>query len=52
MNLSFLLMNKNFIVSGDLKNPKDADHVVKNLGESVAEVPRITGITDGEYLFK
>ncbi len=52
MNLFFPLMSKNFMMSGDLKNPKDADHVVKNLGESVAEAPRITGITDGEYLFK
>jgi len=48
----FLLMSKIFIVSRDLKNLKDADHVVKNLVESVAEALRITGITDGEYLFK
>ncbi len=43
---------QDFIVSKDLRNPKDADHVVKNLGESVAEALRITGTTDGEYLFK
>jgi len=36
----------------NLKNPKDADHVVKNRGESVAKALRIKGITDGEYLFK
>ena len=52
MNLFFLLMSKNFIVSRDLKNQKDAGHVVKNFGVSVAEALRIKGITDGEYLFK